>query len=281
MIRVFARKTKWTPTDDLAFYDEPPLFDLPDLPVAVSVTFTWDIKHGHRLLNSWRQRWFDGKTKHYPWIGGPAFNHPGGKFIPGRFVKRGVIITSRGCPKRCPWCYAWQREGNVRELQIYPGYIVQDNNLLACSRGHIEKVFAMLAQQPMPASFPGGLDIDFLNEWHVGLLRDLQKAHRLGTMFVAFDTEKSLDKLPMAKELLGEFHIDRRRAYVLIGFEGDTLEQAESRLERVYDAGNGFLPFAMLFDGKKDDPEWRALQRKWCRPAAYRKNLTTNEHEER
>jgi len=53
------------------------------------------------------------------------------------------------------------------------------------------------------------------------------------------------------------------------------LAQAESRLERVYDAGNGFLPFAMLFDGKKDDPEWRALQRKWCRPAAYRKNLTT------
>jgi hypothetical protein len=26
MIRVFARKTKWTPTDELAFYGRPPLF---------------------------------------------------------------------------------------------------------------------------------------------------------------------------------------------------------------------------------------------------------------
>ena len=52
-IRVFARRTRWTPTDDLAFYDEPPLFDLPDLPVYVSVTFTWDIERGIRLAKAW------------------------------------------------------------------------------------------------------------------------------------------------------------------------------------------------------------------------------------
>ena len=32
----------------------------------------------------------------------------------------------------------------MREINIADGYIVQDNNLLACSRGHIEKVFEML-----------------------------------------------------------------------------------------------------------------------------------------
>jgi len=29
IIRVFARKTSMTPTDELAFYGEPPLFNLP------------------------------------------------------------------------------------------------------------------------------------------------------------------------------------------------------------------------------------------------------------
>ena len=268
MIRVFARKTKWTPTDDLAFYTVPPLFvrdwNRSEL-VMVSATFTWDIWKAYELAKAWLLH-FDNVQ-----VGGPAFGDPGGEFVPGRFVKKGVTFSSRGCPKRCPWCLVPQREGKIRELQIQPGYIVQDNNLLACSRGHIEKVFEMLAQQPMPASFPGGLDLDLLNEWHIGLLQGLQKVHRLGTMFVAFDTEKSIEKLPRAKELLGSFNIGRRFAYVLIGFEGDTLEQAESRLERVYDTEDGFLPFAMLFDGNKDDPDWKALQRKWCRPAIYRK----------
>jgi len=46
IIRVFARRTSMTPTDELAFCDEPPLFDLPELPVRVSVAFTWDIPRG-------------------------------------------------------------------------------------------------------------------------------------------------------------------------------------------------------------------------------------------
>jgi hypothetical protein len=30
-------------------------------------------------------------------VGGPAFSAPGGDFIPGRYMKRGYVITSRGC----------------------------------------------------------------------------------------------------------------------------------------------------------------------------------------
>ncbi len=49
MIRVFPRKTAWTPTDELAFVGDPPLFRPPEQPVMVSVTFTWDIPEGERL----------------------------------------------------------------------------------------------------------------------------------------------------------------------------------------------------------------------------------------
>ena len=264
MIRVFARRTKWTPMDDLAFYDGPPLFNMPEMPVRVNCVFSWDKDRAIRLGKEWAKRFRDVK------VGGPAFGDPGGEFVPERFVKRGVIFTSHGCPKRCPWCYAWKREGNIRELKIQEGWIVQDNNLLACSRSHIERVFEMLKKQPLSASFPGGLDLDYLSDWHIELFKGLRKNHRLGILFVAFDTEKSLEKLSMARDLLGDFHINQRFAYALIGFDGDTIEQAESRLERIYDDERGFLPFAMLFDKNSKSHEWKKLQRKWARPAAYR-----------
>jgi len=30
-------------------------------------------------------------------IGGAAFNQPSGDFVPGRYLKEGYVITSRGC----------------------------------------------------------------------------------------------------------------------------------------------------------------------------------------
>jgi hypothetical protein len=263
IIRVFPRRTKWTPTDELAFFDEPPLFDLPDLPVYVSVTFTWDRRKGLRLYKAWSKRFKDVR------IGGPAFDDPGGKYTRGRFLMRAVTITSRGCPKGCPWCLVPQREGRLRELSnISEGWVVQDNNLLACSRGHIERVFDMLRRQPIAASFPGGLDLNYIQTWHIDLLKTI----KVSMIFTAFDTEKSLEKLDMAADLFADFHIDKRRAYCLIGFNGDSPYHAEQRLEKVYQAG--FLPFAMLNKspiGKIDySNDWLKLQRKWSRPAAYR-----------
>ena len=61
VIRVFARKTKWTPTDDLAFSDGPPLYDLPRLPVWISCTFTWDVGRAVDLYNLWKARFHNVK----------------------------------------------------------------------------------------------------------------------------------------------------------------------------------------------------------------------------
>ncbi|GAH28238.1 unnamed protein product, partial [marine sediment metagenome] len=52
----------------------------------------------------------------------------GNGFIPGRYVKEGVTITSRGCPNRCSFCMV---KSPLKELKIYPGNNVIDNNLLA------------------------------------------------------------------------------------------------------------------------------------------------------
>ena len=57
-------------------------------------------------------------------MGGPAFNMPGGDFVPGMYLKKGYVITSRGCPNRCWFCSVPRREGGrLRELPITEGNI--------------------------------------------------------------------------------------------------------------------------------------------------------------
>lgn len=129
----------------------------------------------------------------------------------------------------------------------------------------------MLAQQPIPPSFTGGLDIDYLSEWHIELLKSI----RFAALFVAFDTAESLKKLDKARDLLADFSLDRKRAYVLIGFNGETLSEAEERCSKIYQSG--FLPFAMLYD-RNNHPDWKRLQRKWARPAAYRSKKIEEQH---
>lgn len=269
IIRVFARRTKWTPIDDLAFYDAPPIFDLPDLPVYVSVTFSWDLPRARELWKSWIKR-FGGGNVH---IGGPALASPCRTFTPGQFIKEDVTFTSRGCPKRCPWCLVPRREGNLQEIAIQPGHIIQDNNLLACSRRHFAEVCGMLLHQRKATKFSGGLDIDYLTEWHIEQLKKI----RVKELWVACDTEAALAKLDKAADLLADFPTEKKRCYVLVGYNGESAVQTEARLETVY--AKGFLPFAQLYRGPdsqygatvlRNCDEWMLLVRKWSRPAAYR-----------
>jgi len=265
VIRVFARRTKWTPTDDLAFYGEPgtPFLGLPrNIPVYVSVTFTWDKVHGAYLAESWAKEYRRVR------LGGPAFGAPQDDFIPGRFINPGVTFTSRGCPKNCPWCLVPKGEGRLREIPIQPGHIVQDNNLLACSQAHFERVCEMLSQQRKAAKFSGGLDIDYLTEWHVEQLKKI----RVKELWVACDTEGALKKLDKVADLLSDFPIKKKRCYVLGGFDQMHPDNFESRCEAVL--SKGFLPFAQLYHSPDHrvnySPQWKALARKWSRPGIYR-----------
>ncbi len=54
--------------------------------------------------------------------------------------------------------------------------------------------------------------------------------------------------------------------YVLIGYDGDSFEDAEKRLLQTMQ--EGFVPYAMLYrdENGNTDKEWRRFQREWCRP---------------
>jgi len=264
VIRVFPRRTKWTPTDQLAFVGDPPMFRPPEQPVKISCTFTWDKPEAERLYRAWSEFY------HHVEVGGPAYDSMGGLFVPGRFVKEGVTITSRGCNRRCEPCFAWRREGYIRELRIEEGYIIQDNNLLACSEPHIKAVFDMLRRQRKAAIFSGGLDTRLFQPWH----RELIDSIHVHELWFACDSQEMLKPLERVADMLHGISQGKRRCYVMIGYGNETLLQAESRLKAVY--ALGFLPFSQLYRGDGErayTKDWKDLNRKWSRPAAYRKHI--------
>jgi hypothetical protein len=268
--RVFITKTSFTPTDDYVYIDcEPPFTLQPDVTeIHISVTFSWDMARAEQLYKAWATLGLPTS------IGGPAFEKPSYDFIPGRYVKDGCTITSRGCPNHCWFCAVPRREKGLRELPIQDGWNILDDNLLACSDDHVEKVFQMLERQPHKAKFSGGLEAKLLKAWHCKRLREI----KAGMMFFAYDTPDDYEPLVQAGKLLQAegFDGDQRRkliCYNLIGYCGDTFEKAEKRLTQTW--GAGFLPYAMLYRDESGytDKEWRKFQREWVRPQIIRAKM--------
>ena len=260
VIRVFPRKTSATPDDSsVRIRTMPTLFDEAD-EVHISTTFTWDLQWTEKAVKQWRGV---GRVK----VGGPAFYEEGGEFTPGMYLKEGYVVTSRGCPNRCWFCSVPKREGyKVRELKIRDGWIVMDDNLLACSNEHIENVFNMLKRQKVRPIFTGGLEAKLLSRKMAEKLKEL-KPQRL---YFAYDTPDDLEFLREAGKYLRESGFSEKshclRCYVLIGYKGDSELKAFKRMQETFEAG--FMPMAMLYrdDSGKYDNHWRKFQRQWANP---------------
>jgi hypothetical protein len=264
LARIFPRKTSASPDDALAFFDVPdPNLDYSHVTeVHVSVAFTYDILKAEELAKAWEHI---APVK----IGGPALKDPGDVFVPGRYLKHGYMITSRGCPNDCWFCDVHKREGGIRELPITQGHDLLDSNILACSLDHIKKVFKTLKSADHPVYLTGGLEAKILTYEHVCLLWELRPKR----MFFAYDTPEDLEPLIRAGELLRFANFTRQhlRCYVLFGWPKDTLEDAQNRLVATWEAG--FMPMAMLWKNKagEEDKKWKKLQRNWARPAITKK----------
>lgn len=259
--RVFPSRTSMTPNDELAFVNcQPPLLTLPEIDeVHVSVTFTWDMRRGEQLAEQWRAVGVPVK------VGGVAYGKPSGEFVPGMYVKKGAIITSRGCPNHCWFCSVPKREGGLRELPVQDGWNVLDDNLLACSDEHIKAVFEMLERQPHKPIFTGGLEAKILKPCHAEALRSLKPER----VYFAYDTPDDYEPLVMAGRMMRDaghtVSSHTMCCYCLIGFPGDTFSRAEMRLIDAIKAG--FMPYAMLYRDQsgKRDPGWMKFQREWLR----------------
>jgi len=267
IIRVFPRRNSYTPTDDLAFFGNPPLSIPKHDEIHICCVFTWDIEQCRKLQFRWQ-----GVTDKPVLLGGPAFGESGGEFVAGRYVKAGVVFTSRGCENSCKWCFVPAREGRIRELPIVAGNIIQDNNFLACSKTHRAKAYEMLKTQKA-ISFQGGLEPLRLTDWDIEQLVKL--GSRLKYLFLAADTK---NRLPVAIDAINRLRAagiskNKIRCYTLIG---DDMDENLSRCEAVFNAGA--LPSAQLFQPEQRieySHKWRAFQRVWEKPICmkgYMKN---------
>jgi hypothetical protein len=260
IIRIFPRRTNATPDDEnVRINTTPKLWDEAD-EIHISVSFSWDIPVAEYLAKQW--------APIAPvLVGGPAFNEQGGDFIPGMYMRKGYVITSRGCPNRCWFCSVPKREGGViRELKITEGWIVTDDNLLACSDQHVDKVFEMLKRQPEQAQFCGGLEAKLLTPSMAEKLRAIKP----GRIFFAYDTPDDYEPLIEAGKMLFNAGFSQKshvmRAYVLCGYKNDSFERALKRIHDTWRAG--FVPMAMLYRDYTGeyDKKWKQFQREWANP---------------
>ena len=260
LARVFPTRTSMSPTDRNAYFGLPDTLTPQYDEVHISVCFTWDLEKTQWLKAAWKKQAHTNNVK----VSGPAFDGCGMDFVPGMYLRQGVVITSRGCPNKCPWCTVWRVEGGLHEIPITEGNIIQDNNILACSRSHQEKVFAMLKNQRR-ISFAGGLEAALVTDWVIEQLRGL----RIKYLWLAYDHTGNAKVVQRAAQRLDKyFNRNKLRCYVLIGYGDDTIDKAEGRLRQAYEFGT--MPFAMLYQPKEYSDDWKKFRRPWCRPAAIK-----------
>jgi hypothetical protein len=210
----------------------------------LSVVFSWDLQAAYQ-----RAVWL--KAQGYSVrVGGPAVMCNPGQFSyvateewalsPGdkpnalAHHNSNATFTSRGCIRRCSFCAVPKIEGDLVELSDWePKPLVCDNNLLACSRAHFDRVIDRL--KPISGvDFNQGLDARLMKSHHANRLAELD----LSAVRLAWDSIKSESSFMRAYELLRKAGISKRtiRVYVLIGYKDDP-EDAWYRLETVRKLG--------------------------------------------
>jgi hypothetical protein len=209
--------------------------------VYLSVVFTWDLPDARRRAMQARMLGLNVKA------GGPAV-----KLMPDCLADVAdcdgsslhdmlgrhnpwATRTSEGCPNRCPFCLQSRIGAGLREFKRWPVRpIVCDDNLLACSRLHFDRVIDKLKRLRSPyVDFNQGLDARRLTKHHADRLRELRCFVRLAFDSVQYESDfmRAYERLRAAG--IPKSHI---RVYVLIGFK-DTPADALYRLRTVADLG--------------------------------------------
>lgn len=212
----------------------------------ISIPFTWDLPTVKRRIS---QRGFDFDLV---MVGGPAVNLMPeffmgldfvsvGKDMPGmlQIVNPLATKTTTGCVRHCDFCAVWRTEGKLKELAEWPDLpIIIDNNLLAASQRHFDRVIDRLIKWEW-ADFNQGLDSRLLTNYHAERIAQIKKP----MVRLALDGFSYVDDWKSALEILLKAGIKNRniRSYALIGFNSDPSE-AWRRCEFIESYGVLALP---------------------------------------
>lgn len=140
--------------------------------------------------------------------------------------------TSRGCPRRCPWCSVWKREGKFKKVHQLmdlwdrrsKDITLLDNNILA-DEEHFHHVAWSAYRHGIRLHFYQGLDYRFVTRSvasSLGMIR--HKRYRF-----SFDEPKNFDKVDAAITELARAGINLTQWFVLVGYN-TTLQQDLDRI---------------------------------------------------
>lgn len=235
----------------------------------ISIPFTWELPGARNELKSPGLFWEKAV------VGGPAVRLLPGFFKDMPWVEEGVEMpgvlqrinplatrTTTGCPRKCKFCGVGMGliENEWRELEEYPDLpVLCDNNILAASDAHLEKVVGRLRKWGW-ADFNQGVDARLITEGHAELLASIGRP----TIRLAYDHPAMSDAWVTAFERLRKAGIQKSliRTYVLIGHDSGP-EEAWKRCKFIESHNTKALPmwFHRLDALKKNKvtPEQAAL----------------------
>lgn len=213
----------------------------------LSIVFTWLLPAAYSLAVWYREQGYKVKAggaavKLMPdYLAGVADT---GDDLPYALIKHNIdaTFTSRGCIRKCRFCAVPLIEGDLKELKEFtPKPIVCDNNLLACSYTHFNRVIDTLI--PIGhIDFNQGLDARLLRDYHIDRLKSLD----IEVIRLAFDDLAAETALFTAINRLvnAGFPRYKMRCYVLVNYN-DTPDDAIYRCNKLKEAG--ILPFVQRY----------------------------------
>jgi len=180
--------------------------------------------------------------------------------------------TSRGCPRKCPFCFVPEKEGMIRTAKHpsefhdsrFDTCMIMDNNLFATPASWQWEVFKWFHNNKIKMLSPQGWDIRLLNEERAGFLKMVKHA---GIIHFAWDNVKDEPAVLKGINLLKDTGFDLKRKvsfYVLCGFN-TTFEEDLYRCETLKNLG--VQAFVMPYH--KKDKQINALARWANRPWLY------------
>lgn len=265
----------------------------------ISIPFTWDLPLIKRRICQ-RSFFWDRVV-----VGGPAVSLMSDHFRELHFVSVGpwsmpgalqrahplATKTTRGCIRSCKFCAVPKIEApyfktGFQELDDWPDLpILIDNNLLAASRKHFDRVIDRLKRHKTPidsngttADFNQGLDARLLTKYHAGRIAEIRKP----LVRLALDSQGYSKSWAIAFKKLRAAGLPKRaiRSYALIGFDSGPAEAWE-RCQWIESHGIKALPAwfhpldAMEHNGVTEDQVklgWSDLERKRIMQWYYQRN---------
>lgn len=174
-----------------------------------------------------------------------------------------ISMTSRGCPRGCPFCHVQAKEGKcsvkvANVCDFYDGQkeiYVLDPNITACVQKR--ELMQQYIETGAVIDFTQGLDIRLLNDSDI---EDINKM-RLRTLHFAWDNPKE-NLEPKFREFAKGFRRNSNigMVYCLTNFNS-TMEENLYRIYTLRDLG--YDPYVMVYDKPHAPKEIRRLQR-WC-----------------